>query len=225
MQAVIFDLFETLITEENRPKMYGDQLMQQLGGYSAQLQAHWDALWLPRWRGEYPDTQSVLRTIYRQEGIVVDDARLSQLSLQRDQYKRNAVQQVAPDILDMLSALKHAGYQIGLISNCSPEEVSEFSKNPIRPYLDVCVFSCDVGYVKPEVEIYQICASRLQLPCTRCLFIGDGGSQELSGARQTDMYCAQAGWYQTMPQSGDAFACIPTPAEVPAYAAKLFPKP
>jgi putative hydrolase of the HAD superfamily len=37
--------------------------------------------------------------------------------------------------------------------------------------------------VKPEPAIFQLCLERLGLPAGSCLFVGDGGSNELSAAR------------------------------------------
>ena len=48
---------------------------------------------------------------------------------------------------------------------------------------DVEVFSCEVGLVKPEREIYECCLNRLGLAAKECVFVGDGGSGELTGAR------------------------------------------
>ena len=48
---------------------------------------------------------------------------------------------------------------------------------------DVEVFSCEVGWVKPEPEIYRLCLQRLGLSASDCIFVGDGGSNELDGAK------------------------------------------
>ena len=45
------------------------------------------------------------------------------------------------------------------------------------------IFSCAVGCVKPEPAIYEKCLEAIALPACDCLFVGDGGSNELSGAK------------------------------------------
>jgi len=44
------------------------------------------------------------------------------------------------------------------------------------------VFSCEVGLAKPDPAIYHLAAARLGVEPAECLFVGDGGSDELSGA-------------------------------------------
>ena len=44
-----------------------------------------------------------------------------------------------------------------------------------------------VGCVKPERAIYENCLEKLGLPAAECLFVGDGGSNELVGARDVGM--------------------------------------
>ncbi len=48
---------------------------------------------------------------------------------------------------------------------------------------DVEVFSYEVGAVKPEPEIFELCLRRLGRRAADCVFVGDGGSNELTGAR------------------------------------------
>jgi putative hydrolase of the HAD superfamily len=49
---------------------------------------------------------------------------------------------------------------------------------------DAEVFSCDVGWVKPEPEIFNACLDKLELSAEECVFVGDGGSGELVAAKE-----------------------------------------
>ena len=53
----------------------------------------------------------------------------------------------------------------------------------MRIFFDSVVFSCNVGCVKPEPRIYEICMKELDVEPSQCLFVGDGGSRELEDAR------------------------------------------
>ena len=57
-------------------------------------------------------------------------------------------------------------------------------RSPLAPLFDTAVFSCQLGWVKPEKEIYEVCMSKLQISPNECVFVGDGGMGELEGARQ-----------------------------------------
>ena len=58
---------------------------------------------------------------------------------------------------------------------------------PLHHYFDTTTFSCAVGMRKPDPRIYAITCVRLGLAPERCLYVGDGGSDELAGAERMGM--------------------------------------
>ena len=48
---------------------------------------------------------------------------------------------------------------------------------------------------KPDVCIYEETLKRLSLDANECLFVGDGGSNELEGAKNAGIKAIQAKWY------------------------------
>jgi putative hydrolase of the HAD superfamily len=83
-----------------------------------------------------------------------------------------------------LEKLREKNKKIGLISNADVTEIAAWQRSPIASYFDSVIFSCDVGYIKPEKEIYEICLKQLSEKPLDCVFIGDGGSHELAGAKK-----------------------------------------
>ena len=63
------------------------------------------------------------------------------------------------------------------------------------------MFSCTVGFVKPEKEIYMAVLENLGVPAQRCLFVGDGGNDELAGARSVGMHSAITLEFVSEPES------------------------
>ena len=55
--------------------------------------------------------------------------------------------------------------------------------------------SCDVKLKKPDIRIYELCAGKLNVKPEECLYVGDGGSNELSAAITAGMKPLQATWY------------------------------
>ena len=49
---------------------------------------------------------------------------------------------------------------------------------------------------KPDPVIYHACTDLLGIPAENCLYVGDGGSQELETARSLGMQAVQATWYR-----------------------------
>lgn len=57
---------------------------------------------------------------------------------------------------------------------------------------------------KPDACIYEEAAKRLGIDLTECVFVGDGGSNELAGAKAVGMKAVQAKWYtDRLPQKRD----------------------
>jgi len=83
----------------------------------------------------------------------------------------------------MLRSLRAGGYKVALLSNADAFDIADYGSSALRGCFDVEIFSCDVGCVKPEPEIFHKCLDALGLPASECVFVGDGGSNELAGAR------------------------------------------
>ena len=215
MGAVVFDLFETLITEWGAPKYTNQEVAADLGidpqvfrGESAKLQAK-------RYSGEISDTIQFYKIILERLGIQRDENLLQAIAAKREACKRKCFGEISSEILDLLTTIKNNGYKIGLISNCSAEEVTGLKNSALYPFFDAVVLSCDVGLVKPDVKIYEHCASLLQVAPSECYFVGDGGSDELNGANNAGMTPLQALWFikhftnvQDLPQEYPAFADV-----------------
>ena len=55
-------------------------------------------------------------------------------------------------IIDVLQDIRRAGMRIGLISNCSSEEIAAWDNSP-RSLFDDVIFSFRVGLTKPDPRI------------------------------------------------------------------------
>ena len=87
-----------------------------------------------------------------------------------------------PDALSTLAALRQNGYTLGLISDCSSEVPLLWQESAFADVFDTAIFSCSVGMKKPHPTIYQSACEQLGVVPERCLYVGDGSSDELSGA-------------------------------------------
>ena len=54
--------------------------------------------------------------------------------------------------------------------------------------------SYEVGYLKPQAEIYQIALEKMNVNPEKSIFIGDGGSDELSGAKKSGIKTILTGY-------------------------------
>src|SRR5207237_8247192 len=79
------------------------------------------------------------------------------------------------------------GLRRGLISDCSIEVPTLWSRTLIASYIEEPIFSCSAGLKKPDPRIYQLACDRLRVEPSQCLYVGDGSSQELRGATDAGM--------------------------------------
>ena len=87
-----------------------------------------------------------------------------------------------PSTLDALDGLRARGYRTGLLSNCGVSIPAVWDDSPLAPRFDATAFSPEVGFLKPHPETYRIICQRIGLDPGQCLYVGDGGDNELTGA-------------------------------------------
>jgi len=191
--AVIFDLFETLITEWVCEKYTSHKCAADLGIDAALFREVWKSLQEPRYTGGCTYEQAI-RIICHRAGESPTPDKLEYILSRRRDTKKTCFQYWHEDIIQMLGELKAGGYKFGLISNCSQEEVEAFHDSALSEYFDAAVLSCEVGLVKPDPEIFILCAKRLGVTPSDCLYIGDS-SYELYGARDVGMTPIRAIWF------------------------------
>jgi putative hydrolase of the HAD superfamily len=95
----------------------------------------------------------------------------------------------------MLKALMEKGIKTGLITNCYFEERDAIRKSDLFGYFDAALMSCEIGIKKPDRAVFELCAEKLGVKPEECLYVGDGGSNELEAAEAFGMKPLQATWY------------------------------
>ena len=63
------------------------------------------------------------------------------------------------------------------------------------PFFDAICLSYDEGIQKPNLAIFKRCIEKLDVKADECLYVGDGGSNELEAAKKLGMKAVQAVWY------------------------------
>ena len=193
IKAVIFDMFETLITHFQSPLYFGAQIAADMGIPEKKLREIWDPTDYARTIGTMT-LEEVLEQILRASDRY-DPELVKTIADKRTAAKEACFQHLHEEILPMLEGLKKQGYKIGLISNCYFEEASVIRKSVLWPYFDVAYLSCEQGIAKPDEEIFKRCVAELGVAYKECLYVGDGGSYELETAKQLGMKPVQAVWY------------------------------
>ena len=192
-RAVIFDMFETLITHYQSPLYFGKQMAADAGIPEDRFQSLWHPTERDRSIGKVT-LEEVLEMILR-ENQCYSQALLQKIAGKRIAAKEECFRHLHPEIIALLSELKKQGYLVGLISNCFSEEAAVIRESELFPYFDAVYLSYEQGVQKPDEEIFQRCRKELGVQAAECLYVGDGGSSELEAAQSLGMKAVQAVWY------------------------------
>lgn len=193
IKAVIFDMYETLITHYNTPLYFGAQMAKDAGISLERFQGLWRATEEKRTIGSM-DFEEVLTMILKDNQCYTQEL-LDTIVRKRIHTKEDCFKQLHPQILPMLTRLKEQGILIGLISNCFSEEAKVIRDSILFPYFDAVYLSYEQGIAKPDLKIYQRCMDELGVNAAECIYVGDGKSQELEAAETLGMTAIQAVWY------------------------------
>lgn len=194
IKAVIFDLYETLITEWVSRKYLSSQCAGELGIDHALFREMWNSHHHAMDTGRLTYRQ-VLAEMMIAAGKTPDDALINACEKKRIDGKNDCFAKIDEGVLSMLSTLKQQGLKLCLCSNCSADEVEGLFTSSLLPCFDAVVLSYQVGLIKPDKQIYLHCANALSVLPEECLFVGDGGSKELFGAQSAGMHPLRALWF------------------------------
>jgi putative hydrolase of the HAD superfamily len=184
-QAVVFDFFGTLTRSVRRGPQHAD-IARALGCDPDAVLSVLDRTFQVRARGDLGSAEATLRWVTEQAGGRPRTAQLQAAVPARiDALKADT--RLRADAESVLRAVKQRGLRTALISDCTHELPAFLPSMPIAPLLDVNVFSVEVGRCKPDPLIYLEACWRMRVAPEDCLYIGDGGSQELTGATAIGM--------------------------------------
>ena len=212
-RAVIFDLFETLITEWGHEKYTKRKMCADLGVDKEQFDVFWEEKEEERYLGEI-DCEGSIRYAINRLGAEVSNGTMAYVLNRRLTTKAACFEYIDPAVFRLLEELRSKGLRTAIVSNCSSEEVKVIRESELYRYFDEVVLSYEVHRKKPDRGIYEEAARRLGVEPGECIFVGDGGSNELPGAEAAGMKAIQAKWYTNrLPQARETIGAFPVAEE------------
>jgi putative hydrolase of the HAD superfamily len=196
IDAVVFDLFETLVTESNFPMTRASALGERLGLDRDAFRAEW-RLRRPRvmvGQLSFPDALAEISRVLTDR---VDRRAIALLREQRVREKAAVFAHISDDIVALLDGLAEHGIAVGVISNCFEEDVLAWTHCPLAPRCRCVLFSFVEKRAKPDPEIYRRAVRELGVRPETTLFVGDGANDELAGARLAGLRSLRAAWFAT----------------------------
>ena len=185
-KAVLFDLFHTLTSVETACPDYPGTA--KLLGLPPDL---WSAQQLrnasDRLVGRVTDPVEIVRSMAHAIDPTVPEPTIRAAAAGRLEAFAGSMLRPPDESLTLLGALKGLGKRIGLVSNADASEVRQWDRSPLAPHFEFAAFSCHVGHAKPAPEIFHACLSKLGVGPSDCVFVGDGGADELAAADRLGM--------------------------------------
>lgn len=184
IRAVVFDFYGTLTRSRSAAEstVARTELAAILGLNAARFDREMTATVPERFVGAGGDIAGSLLWVSQRLGVTPDVAALQRAAVRRLEHERE-FGEPRPEAVRVLRALRERGLRIGVISDCSAELPVYFPDLEVAQYVDVPVFSYVTGRCKPAPENYLACCVGLGVEPAECLYVGDGGSDELAGAR------------------------------------------
>jgi putative hydrolase of the HAD superfamily len=188
MTAVVFDFYGTLtpVSPSEAWASNAAKLAAVMGVSPEALVQVLDDSFPERISGALGGVRQTMAAVAERLGV-----RLSPEQLDEAAQTRRAVQEsmfeLRPEALGVIGRLRSAGFRIGLVSDCTTELPDGWSRLPLATVVDAPVFSCVEGTRKPDPRLFRKVAADLGTEPGRCVYVGDGGGRELTGASGVGM--------------------------------------
>jgi putative hydrolase of the HAD superfamily len=178
-QAVVFDLFETLVD-------YDDARSGEFSAVVAGLCGRDPGEFHSIWREGRPLRDTGPMSPYLASLGIADGAITELLELRRERM-RGILAEPRPGVVETLRELRRRGVGTGLITVCSEDVVDVWAETPFAGLFDAEVFSAACGLRKPDPRIYRLALEGLRVEAGDAVFVGDGANDELIGAERIGM--------------------------------------
>jgi putative hydrolase of the HAD superfamily len=187
-RAALFDLYGTLISPGPASartavvRAMAAELGADPDAYVAAVRESFDE----RARGKLGGLEETLLVLAGRVGATPAPAAVARAAVLRLSFARRLLN--APcETLGVLGSLCQAGVLTALVSDCTIETPTQWPTSSLARLMQATAFSCLLGVRKPDPGIYLHAVAQLGVAPEECLFVGDGGSRELTGAAALGM--------------------------------------
>ena len=196
IRAVIFDMFETLVTLFEGRTYFSENMAEDIGADLTGFRKAWHRSERDRSIGRMTMEEGIADTL-RQLGMY-DEGTVKRLFEKRLAALGDTFSAIPEESVELLKGLKERGVKVGLITNTFSDERDLIRASGLFGYFDAAMISYEQGILKPDPAIYLKMMDELGVKPEECLYVGDGGSKELYGARDLGMNAVQALWFHEL---------------------------
>lgn len=196
IKAVVFDMFETLVTLFTGRTYFSEDIAADLGLDANLFRKEWHTIENERSVGKYTSEQG-LEIVLKRLGVYSKE-KVDLIVSKRKECLEDTFSAIPDETFQMLDGLKSRKIKIGLITNTFSDERDFIRQSKLFPYFDQALISFEQGICKPSQELYRKMTEALSLLPDECLYVGDGGSRELQGAKEAGMHPVQCTWFHDL---------------------------
>jgi len=186
IKAILFDMYGTLLFEEGGLEFRYEEMARRAGlDVEAFIKAR-DLSMPESLTGAIPDGVVRAGVILKDMGLEPTEAQGRRLAQAEEDTRLPAVH-LYPTTIPTLRALRNEGYRLGLVSDCTYLWRPVLRRMDLESRFDAITLSCEAGTTKPDPMMYLSTCEALGAKPEECVFVGDGGSNELQGARSLNI--------------------------------------
>lgn len=140
-----------------------------------------------------------------------------------DSALEKGVKGVFPDAKSVLGELEGKGFVLGLVSDCYPVCRRILEENGLAGFFEeqAIVLSYEVGMVKWDREIYNVCLKALGVPAENVAMVGDNPETDLRASREASNGKVRGILVSGDGLAGSGFEVVSSLSEVPGKIAGL----
>lgn len=194
IKAVIFDMFETLVTLFTGRTYFSEHIAADLNQPIEAFRKYWHKTEKDRTLGKYSMEEGLAITLKNLGAWSPENVQL--VCRKRREALGDTFNDIPPESLWLLKTLREKDLKTGLITNTFSDERDMILESPLYPLFDAAMISYEQGLSKPDPEIYRRAMQALNVAPEECLYVGDGGSHELQAARSLGMQAIQCTWFR-----------------------------
>jgi putative hydrolase of the HAD superfamily len=165
IRAIIFDIGGVMIKEDNMRTHYVPLIMS-MGLSEDDFFAEYKKYIAKASRGKMTGKQMIY--------LIAQDLKVSKKKLLKNwvKYKRISIKK-NKELEDYIKEIKEKGYVVGSMSGVLDLHYKLCEEKGIYDIFDFNIFSFNVGFNKPDIQIYRILLKKLKLPPKEIIFIDD----------------------------------------------------
>jgi len=154
IRGFLFDYDGVMTKNNNANTLPSEKLAEVLNMPADEVNDIFVSVWPDYLRGKIPD-EELWKFIEDRTNQVIP-------TTQRDIWSKWEQLKPLPEMQELISTLHQQGYPIGLLTNVTPTTEQEVREGGGYEGFDFVVKSCEVGYAKPDSEVYDMALRHFQ---------------------------------------------------------------